>query len=118
MKKESVEKFKKDFPLMFQHECYFDCGDGWFDILYIMCHTIQSHINFKECPQVEVVQIKEKFGTLRFYYVGGDKFCEGVVRMGESISACVCETCGNAGSLRNNGGWVKTLCDEHYKNGD
>jgi hypothetical protein len=66
------------------------------------------------CPQVVATQIKEKFGTLRFYYFGGDDYCHGVESMAESMSAVTCEVCGSSGKLRN-GGWIRTLCDEHAK---
>lgn len=63
-------------------------------------------------PQVVVDQVKEKFGTLRFYYTGGDDEISGMVRMAESMSAVTCEECGNPGRQRG-GGWVTTLCDKH-----
>jgi hypothetical protein len=71
---------------------------------------------FQEIPdliqQVVAVQIKEKFGTLRFYYNGGDSKIEGMVRLAESMSAVTCEECGKPGQQRS-GGWIRTLCDEH-----
>jgi len=66
------------------------------------------------CPQVVVDQVKEKFGTLRFYYHGGDDFVDGVVRMAEAMTAVTCETCGDVGKCRS-GGWIRTLCDKHEK---
>jgi hypothetical protein len=64
------------------------------------------------CPQVTVDQVKEKFGTLRFYYTGGDEYISGLVAMAESMSGVTCEECGNPGK-RVGGGWVTTLCKEH-----
>ena len=64
------------------------------------------------CPQVIATQVKEKFGTLRFYYYGGDDYCRGLESMAESMSAVTCETCGNVGKLRGTG-WYKTLCETH-----
>lgn len=63
-------------------------------------------------PQVIAVQIKEKFGTLRFYYDGGDEYCRGVESMAEFMSAKTCEECGSPGKSRH-GGWIRTLCDHH-----
>jgi len=63
------------------------------------------------CKQVYAVQIKEKFGTLRFYYDGGDEYVSGVVTMAEGMSSCTCESCAKPG-LRRSGGWVRTLCDD------
>jgi hypothetical protein len=65
-----------------------------------------------EVPQVVIEQVKEKFGTLRFYYQGGDDAIDGMVRMAESISGFTCEECGNHGEGRQ-GGWIRTLCDHH-----
>ena len=66
----------------------------------------------KECPQVTLDQVKEKFGTLRFYYSGGDDYISGLVSMAESMSGVTCETCGKPGT-QTSGGWIKTACKEH-----
>jgi len=63
-------------------------------------------------PQVTLDQVKEKFGTLRFYYQGGDEYISGLVSMAESISGITCETCGKPGT-QTGGSWVKTACVEH-----
>jgi len=63
-------------------------------------------------PQVVVTQVKEKFGTLRFYYSGGDDYISGLVSMAEVMSAVTCEECGVPGKRRH-GGWIRTLCDTH-----
>ena len=62
--------------------------------------------------QVTLDQVKEKFGTLRFYYSGGDDYISGLVSMAESMSAVTCEECGNPGK-QVGGGWITTLCKEH-----
>lgn len=95
----------------------FSCGDGWFNIIDQLCGNIQHHldwVNKKEVKvaQVEVGQVKEKFGTLRFYYIGGDDIIDGMVRMAESMSAVTCEECGAPGKTSGRG-WLVTLCDEH-----
>lgn len=63
-------------------------------------------------PQVVAIQVKEKFGGLRFYYNGGDDYIRGLVSMAESMSYVTCETCGNPGKSTK-GGWIQTLCKEH-----
>jgi hypothetical protein len=95
----------------------FDCGDGWFNILNQLMGNIQHHIDWKNrkeevVAQVTLDQVKEKFGTLRFYYTGGDDVIDGMVRMAEAMSGVTCETCGVPGKRRG-GGWVTTLCTEH-----
>jgi len=63
-------------------------------------------------PQVVVVQVKEKFGSLRFYYDGGDDVIRGMVSVAESMSSRTCEKCGAPGK-RVGGGWITTLCKTH-----
>jgi hypothetical protein len=66
---------------------------------------------FREiAPQLQFTQIKEKFGTLRVYSIGGDEYCEGIISMATSMSAITCEQCGVPGKQRS-GAWIRTLCD-------
>lgn len=64
-----------------------------------------------EVPQVTLDQVKEKFGTLRFYYTGGDDAIDGMVRMAESMSGVTCESCGNPADRSSDHGWVRTMCE-------
>jgi hypothetical protein len=106
----------RNLPMIETCMCWgFDCGDGWYNILNQLMGNIQHHIDWKNrngevVPQVTLDQVKEKFGTLRFYYTGGDDVIDGMVRMAESISGVTCEGCGNVGERRG-GGWVHTFCD-------
>lgn len=42
----------------------------------------------------KVVQIKSKFGGLRFYVENGDDFIRGVIAMGETLADATCDMCG------------------------
>ena len=70
----------------------------------------------ESCHQVVVDQVKEKFGSLRFYYHGGDEYVDGLVRMAESMSATTCEVCGNKGKIEGRGWWYSCRCPEHKGN--
>jgi len=59
-----------------------------------------------------VMQVKEKFGTLRFYCPGNDKIYR-YVKFAESLSAVTCEVCGKRGKRECVSGWYKTVCKEH-----
>lgn len=65
--------------------------------------------------KITVAQIKEKFGTLRFYYDGGDDEISGMVRLTEYLSSKICQKTGKPGNLCIRGGWWATLCDEEAK---
>ncbi len=97
----------------------FECGDGWFNILDQLMGNIRHHIDWRNkkeefIAQVTLDQVKEKFGTLSFYYTGGDDYIRGMVRMAESMSGTVCEECGAPGKRRGSG-WIYTACDTHTK---
>jgi hypothetical protein len=118
---EFVKSMETKYPKMFaQPYGGFAVDKGWWPILQALCANIQHHIdwwnkNHEKHPVVEQVvveQIKEKFGGLRFYYTGGDDQISGMVRMAESWADRHCEECGKPGRQRE-GGWIKTLCDEH-----
>jgi hypothetical protein len=64
--------------------------------------------------QVVASQVKEKFGTLRFYINGGDDYIYGLISMAESMSSVTCEICGKPGTV-NGGSWLSTRCEEHAK---
>jgi len=61
-------------------------------------------------PQVVADQVKEKFGTLRFYYHGGDDYIRGMTSLAESLSGSMCEGCGIPSKVENRDGWYSNLC--------
>jgi len=93
----------------------FECGNGWFDLIDQLCSDIQNYIDqnpSRKVPQVVAEQVKEKFGTLRFYVQGGDQLTTGMIWFAEGMSARICETCGQPGKRRGRG-WIYTACDDH-----
>jgi hypothetical protein len=62
--------------------------------------------------QVVVGQVKEKFGTLRFYYSGGDEAIHNYVSMAEALSYVTCDECGAPGKIGGSG-WISVKCQEH-----
>ena len=57
-------------------------------------------------------QIKEKFGTLRFYVDNANEYQRSVIHFVEMMSGSVCEVCGKPGKQTNTD-WTRTLCKEH-----
>lgn len=103
---------------------YISCNPGWWLILA----ELETKLNYLD-PDYEVNQVKEKYGTLRFYYQptkGGviQDIMDDCVRQAEYLSSKTCEMCGSSCArsipekvkwdstvkLRN-GGWYKTLCN-------
>lgn len=74
---------------------------------------VAKHRQVKDpIPQAIAVQVKEKFGTLRFYIDGGNEVIHALIGMAESMSARTCEKCGSPGRLRGKT-WLYTACDAH-----
>ncbi len=77
-----------------------ECGDGWFDLIDALCECLQfwtDHNNGE--PQVVVRQVKQKFGTLRFYCKGVNERQRGMIDMAVTMSNRICEECGAPGEM-------------------
>lgn len=122
MTKELQDKIYHRFPNWFRLDksAYdggfggFSHGDGWFDLIWELLEKLEPAVE----ANFQVVQVKEKFGTLRFYYEGSHvgRLYE-LVREAEEKSGVTCETCGQEGTLRG-GGWLRTLCQTHHEERD
>lgn len=99
-----------------KHGKYVDIGIGWEKIV-IDCDAELALID----PNYEILQVKQKFGGLRFYYKPSDSSDSGirlemdeVVRKYEAIADRTCEETGLPGvKMKSIGGWIKTLNPDH-----
>ena len=115
--KELLEKYPKIFrqyDLSMTETCMcwgFECGGGWYDIIDDLCQKIQNHVDAGKCDQVEAVQVKEKFGGLRFYVDGGDDKVYEWIDVAEDESTKTCEYCGSSDHVsQSKGSWINTRC--------
>ena len=90
-----------------------EIDEGWKPMVQALVSLCEDYCKTKDLP-FTIEQVKEKFGTLRFYYSGGDDYISQLVDSAETQSGKMCEVCGKEGKLRG-GGWLKTLCDEHHQ---
>lgn len=91
----------------------FECGDGWFDLidtLSAQLSTLDPIDEGESVHWVRAIQVKEKYGTLRFYVGPATNEATALIDFAEALSGRICETCGNKG-LRYGTVWVKTRCD-------
>lgn len=111
-----VQKYPKIFANRYADKtktamCWgFEHDDGWFWIIDQLCESIQNYIDSNNVSQVVATQVKEKFGTLSFYYEGGDDLIAGMVWLAEHMSGNVCEICGSIENVGSTSGWITTLC--------
>jgi len=104
---------EKDLPMDQTCMCWgIEVGDGWYDILDRLCEKIEGV--FQEEPNLRgtfrAVQVKEKYGGLRFYTnYHHDKISE-FIREAEIEADKTCEVCGAPGKP-NDMGWISVMCD-------
>jgi len=65
--------------------------------------------------EVEVLQVKEKYGTLRFYIGTSPDWYLDLISYYEDQSSKICENCGKPGETREKRGWLSTTCEECAK---
>lgn len=92
-------------------DCFeFECGDGWLDLIHSLSEAISSHA-MSVGLQVAAVQVKEKYGVLRFYVDVGDEEIFRLIDVAEEASELICEVCGLPGGLTQDR-WLTTRCGE------
>jgi len=110
---ESFEAFLKDVKLIgpnglpIERRGFFSVGNGW---LPLMVELIMKMIDAGWNKRT--LQVKEKFGGLRFYIgLGNDRIWE-LLEEYEDKSFETCESCGAPGKVVQRYGWLATMCNE------
>jgi hypothetical protein len=105
-------------PKIFGHLPFgFECGDGWFELLKELITNISKVLEDKDldiyehCP-FTVTQVKEKYGTLRFYTTWITDEVEKLIDLAEVKSSITCEVCGKSANLFKDGYWYKVRCEQ------
>ena len=137
MTKENSEKLTERFK-MFQSSIDdrrkrdifpFECGDGWFQLIWNLCEELEkvekvflesipikektkSLLKDKREYEIMVLQVKEKFGTMRFYINNGTEEMYELINKAEEKSGEICEVCGQPGKIRKKT-WIYCSCDQH-----
>lgn len=83
-------------------------GNGWHSL-------VDEAYDLLEPYEIEVTQVKEKFGQLRIYTGIMSKEVSDILDPRiweiESRSMSVCESCGQPSELQSRGGWLKSICN-------
>lgn len=92
---------------------------GWLPIIDKLCGAMQTYIEYHvrytkdgtiRPEQVTCMQMKEKFGGLRFYTNGHDDIVEGMITLAEHMCQNTCQDCGSEQDLGVTSGWISVLC--------
>lgn len=93
----------------------FECGKGWYPLLEELSKELSIEVKKSNLKEFRVTQVKEKFGTLRFYADNGNDKTRDLINDAESKSAKTCMTCGAEAAVRYNTGYVTCICDSCEK---
>lgn len=126
----------EQYPSLFRGTNHIGVGDGWRHLIETVCEVIDYKRQQSE-KQLEmaratgahdyaerkekitntiwpaVVQIKEKFGTLRFYCMYTTSEENAYLEFAEVFSGSICYECGAPGKPTEIYGYIRTLCNEH-----
>jgi hypothetical protein len=86
----------------------FECGPGWRPLIDHLIADLNERF-----PDVEiyVTQVKEKFGSLRFYVASATEEAFNIIHVYEYFSNFICEECGALwAENKADHGWYRTLC--------
>ena len=114
---------------------------GWYELLDGLCRNITAALPPDDFASFEILQIKEKFGGLRFYWrlngaqdvrldilaqngsISVTEKAQGgpasmvrirnLERAAQDASQSICQECGAPASRANYGGYIATLCNVH-----
>jgi len=90
-------------------------GDGWFAIVWKLCEDLEPLVAEDEKATghpFEVLQVKEKFGGLRFYVSHRTDAIRKRIEAAQLEAARTCEVCGQPGKQRESD-CIPAVCDEH-----
>lgn len=121
MKQELDEKLCRRYPNLYRDRhadpkitlmCWgFECGDGWFILIDVISDLMTKHNS-----EITAIQVKEKFGTLRYYHGPVDDYSIAVEQAAEFLSSLICEICSAPARRNYDSGWISFLCKEHNNN--
>jgi|SRR5215510_3577356 len=114
---ELQEKLVNHFPKLYKFSKSFDCGNGWFDLIWELSKKLEELIEpwIEEGSNSYATQVKEKYGTLRFYMSCETEEMSSLIAESEKKSSETCEVCGNPGTLDGVTYWLATHCEEHRR---
>ena len=127
MNQELEERLCSSFPLLYRGKdepptqnlmCFgFECGDGWFNLIYELSSKLENII--KNMDQTDeylprAVQVKQKYAGLRFYISGYTDEMESLIAEACRKSYTICEDCGEPGTEYQVHGWYTTLCKKCF----
>jgi len=116
----SYDELLVKYPKLYSELSYFETDIGWLNLIDELSQKLEAINNKYEDAEtcVYAVQVKQKFGGLRFYVYSRDiseedyQTCQNLIAEAEKTSYNVCESCGKPASSFKRNFWILTLCKE------
>ncbi len=109
MNNELTEKLYSEFPQLYRGHtkspqessmCWgFECGDGWFELIRNLSRELTDYLAEHSTLDLEVIQVKSKFGSFRYYVKGGDENTQKLIEDASERAKHVCELTGKEGRI-------------------
>ncbi len=124
MRKELEQRLVRRFPTWFKvdgnvHRLIpfeFQCGDGWFEIIWRLCVELEPLVTELEAEtgeRFEVVQVMQTLGTLRFYTTHRTDPIDELISDAREEAFHTCEVCASPGRWLETSGMHRVLCNKH-----
>ena len=88
-------------------------GDGWYALIDVLCSQLQRMTDQDGAPQVVAAQVKDKFGSLRFYTCVADERQKAMIELARERSRRTCDVCGAPGTMVSTRQLTATRCEDH-----
>jgi hypothetical protein len=113
-------------PKLYKEGIYFECCSGWHDIILDLSLKIERILEKNPLKnqalegdepiycEIFALQVKEKYGTLRFYMSCETQEIRDLIQEAEALSSQTCCYCGEPGKMRISY-WIEVMCDKCYE---
>jgi hypothetical protein len=86
--------FSERFDSQSSRKLGIDVGDGWFDLIDTLCDRLQYSVDQLREPQPSALQVKAKWGELRFYIDSQSVYQKALIDLAQALSSKICDHCG------------------------
>lgn len=115
----NLKAYSEEFDYFDDKTCFslfgIECDKGWYGLINTIIEKIIDY-NSSHIQKIEITQIKEKYGGLRFYITFGTDEIYDLIDECEDESYNICEICGSKENVFQTDGWIKTICKKCYEN--
>lgn len=120
------DALRKKCPKLYRNGIIFECAHGWYNIVHDLSVKIENILDknpgkpdVPEGEEIEdcemfAIQVKEKYGTLRFYMSTETDEISSLIGDAEALSSQICENCGALAKMRGKH-WFEVKCDQCYQ---